>query len=62
MIEHYKVYSNNLTDPYRVVIDGVLAVDKKGNPKRFATVMKVSHGVRDILKRRGRTRNNELCT
>jgi len=42
-----------LTDPYRVVIDGVLAVDKKGNPKRFATVMKaLSWGQRHLEKKR----------
>ena len=53
MIEHYKVYSNNLTDPYRVVVDGVLAVDKQGNPNRFATVMKaLSWGQRHLEKKR----------
>lgn len=38
-IEPHRVDGYCVSEPYRVAIDGTLVRDKKGNPRKFASMM-----------------------
>lgn len=38
-IDAHRVYGYCIHDPFRVSIDGILVRDKKGNPKKFHSML-----------------------
>ena len=55
MIEPHRIDDYCVQDPYRVAIDGVLVRDKKGNPRKFASMMEALEWGQRYLQKKGRS-------
>lgn len=55
MIEVYRAEGYCVQKPFRLKLDGELVVNKKGEPKRFNTMIEAfSYGQRSLEKKYGR--------